>query len=156
LAEVKFEKPTRSLLKYIADNMRSEDVAEVWASSEYSPQESLDNGMENSDFSVIVMIDGIPSAIVGLAFVNKVTGVGVPWLLSSKNMLKHKKLFLELSMPIIKEMLEICPYLVNHVYMHSRLSMRWLKWAGFIIEEPIPNEITGALFCRFSMRKEDV
>ena len=150
---VRFGEPTPEAIKFISDNMRKEDVAEVWASGRYTPLEALEMSMKYSKKAVVVYDDDIPLTVLGLVLRDFLSGIGVPWLLSAEQALKHKRKFLELSPPVIEEMLDICPKLVNHVHIDNKLSIRWLKWLGFTIEDPKPTGMHGELFCRFTMER---
>lgn len=150
---VKFGPPTKEAIQFIADNMRAEDVIEVWAAGKHTPIESLEMSMKNSRKVVVVYDDDIPLAVLGIVLRDFLSGVGVPWLLSTEQALKHKRQFLELSPPVIEEMLNLCPKLVNHVHAENRLSIRWLKWLGFTIECAKPTGLGGELFHRFTMER---
>ena len=150
---INFKAPTPEAIKIIADNMREEDVKEVWASGRFTPIEALELSIESSDKSVVVYDDDVPLAALGIVLRDFLSGVGVPWLLSAKQALKHKRQFLELSPPVIDEMMEMCSKLVNHVHTENKLTIRWLKWCGFTIEDPKPIRTTGELFHRFTMER---
>ena len=150
---VKFGPPTKEAIQFIADNMRAEDVIEVYAAGRHTPIEALEMSMKNSRRSVVVYDDDIPLAILGIVLRDFLSGVGVPWLLSTEQALKHKRQFLELSPPVIQEMLDMCPKLVNYVHADNKLSVRWLKWLGFTIEDPKPAGLSGELFHRFTMER---
>lgn len=150
---VKFVKPTVEIIQHIADNMRAEDAAEVWASHRHTPMQALSAGMKLSDYTVVVCVDDVPCAILGLVIHDILTGSGVPWLLSTEDALKHKREFLKQSPPVIQEMLSICPRLFNHVHIENRISIRWLKWLGFTIDAPQPSGFDGELFHRFHLEK---
>ena len=148
---VKFERPTPEAIKFIADNMRHADAVEVMAMCGYTPRQALRVSMECSRMSAVVLADGVPLAILGLGVRDVLLGIGTPWLLSSEQAVKHKRQFLELSPPVIQEMLTICPKLVNYVHSENSLSIRWLKWLGFTMDEPLPIGINGEMFHRFHM-----
>jgi hypothetical protein len=105
--------------------------------------------MKNSRKVVVVYDDDTPLAILGIVLRDFLSGVGVPWLLSTEQALKHKRQFLELSPPVIEEMMSMCSRLVNYVHVDNKLSIRWLKWLGFTVEDPKP----GELFHRFTMER---
>ena len=153
MSVVEFGPPTQEAIQFIADNMREEDVIEVWAYGRHTPIEALELSIKKSKKVVIVYADGIPLTALGLCIRDFLSGVGVPWLLSAKQALKYKRQFLKLSPPIIEEMLEICPKLINHVHADNKLSIRWLKWLGFTIEDPEPIGPEGELFHRFTKEK---
>lgn len=150
---VKFIKPTEAAIQLIAADMRDADVAEIWASHRHTPIDALMRGWELSDLSVIVECDGVPCTMLGLVVDCVLTGSGTPWLLSSNHALKYKREFLIQSPPVIEQMLDTCPRLSNHVHTKNRVSIRWLKWLGFTIEEPLPVGIDKELFHRFHLEK---
>lgn len=149
MSVVKIEQPTAASLKFIADNMRREDAVEVMASHGYTPHQALEVSVKNSSLMAVIVIDGIPVTALGLVKRCPLTGLGVPWLLSAEQALNHKRKFLELSPPVIEDMLDICPKLVNYVHAENRTSIRWLRWLGFKIDEPTPIGIRGEMFHRF-------
>lgn len=149
---VKLEPVTDYGLRFIAENMRDEDLTEVIAAG-HTPLESMMLGKRLSDFSVMVTCDGVPLTVLGLVRGDMLSGIGVPWLLSSSYALEHRREFLRLSPSVVAEMLNICPTLVNHVHCKNKLSIRWLRWLGFTIDEPVPNLVTGELFHRFHKEK---
>ena len=156
MANIELVRPTKDGLKYIADNMRAADAAEVWASNRFTPYGALLVSVEASDHLAMVVADGEPIAVLGLKVHDILTGSGVPWLLGTESALKHKRQFFELSPPVIQDMLNQCPKLFNYVHTENRVSIRWLKWLGFEIEEAEPFGPEGELFHRFTMEKKDV
>lgn len=150
---IKFVKPTLAAIEIIAADMRDADAAEVWASHRCTPIESLMRGWDLSEFSVVVECDGVPCTMLGLVITCPMTGAGTPWLLSSNHALKYKREFLVQSPPVIAQMLDICPRLSNHVHAKNRVSIRWLKWLGFTIDDPMPAGANKELFHRFHLEK---
>ncbi len=154
MSVVKFGAPTKEAIQFIADNMRAEDIIEVYAAGRHTPIEALEMSMKNSRRSVVVYDnDDVPLAILCIVLRDFLSGVGVPWLLSTEQALKHKRQFLELSPPVIQEMLDMCPKLVNYVHADNKLSIRWLRWLGFTIEDPKPAGPSKELFHRFTMER---
>lgn len=152
---ITFEKVTPAHIQYVADNMRQADAVEVWASSNATPLEALEKSLELSDYATTVCADGHPLVIMGLVK-GGMLGTGVPWLLGTDDALKYKRHFLTESRQVVQEMLDICPHLYNHVHDKNYVSVRWLKWLGFMMDDPAPHGPNGELFHRFYMRKEDV
>lgn len=150
---VKFGPPTEEAIQFIADNMRAEDIIEVWAAGRHTPSEALEMSMKNSRKVVVVYDDDTPLAILGIVLRDFLSGTGVPWLLSTEQALKHKRQFLELSPPVIEEMMDMCSKLVNYVHADNKLSIRWLKWLGFTIEDAEPLGVTKEMFHRFTMER---
>lgn len=150
-----FVKPTDELVHQIADNMRKEDVQEVWASNHHTPLESLMKGWVASDFTTVVTGDDGPIAMIGLVKRDVLSGSGIVWLLGTTESVKYRKQFLTLTKPVIDEMLTICPRLCNMVHAKNRTSVRWLKWLGFHLDDPIPHGPDKELFHRFHMERRD-
>lgn len=153
MAKVEFAKPTLDHAIYIADHMRKADVAEVWAAARKTPREAMVDGLLMSDLSVIVMVNDQPCAMLGMVTQSILTGTGVVWMLGTDESMNHRKLFLELSPPVINEMLNACPSLFNYVHVDNKKSIRWLKWLGFTIDEPSPYGVGGELFHKFHIEK---
>ena len=153
MSQVKFGKPTPAALKFIADNMRKADADEVWASGRYTPTEAIELSVRGSKKLVVVYADDTPLTVLGVVPRGVLSDVGIPWLLSAEQALNYKREFLKLSPPVIDEMLDIYPKLVNHVHSKNKLSIRWLKWLGFTIEDPELIRTTGELFHRFHMER---
>lgn len=150
---IEFVKPTHELIEEIAVNMRQADVDEVWVSNHFTPIEALLDGFEESDFCVVVTINNSPCVILGLVIRDVLSGSGTPWLLGTDYALKHKREFIKLVPDVISDMLNVCPYLVNHVHAENRVSIRWLKRIGFTIEQPLPYGVDGELFHRFHLKR---
>lgn len=148
MSGVKLTRITPEILQFIAENMREEDKTEVILSGAKDPMDALETVVRHSHFTLAVIAD-VPLTVLGLRKMDIMQGVGVPWLLSAEQALQHKREFLLQSPPVIEEMLNICPTLINYVHAENRLSIRWLKWLGFEIGDPEPIGLNGAEFCRF-------
>lgn len=150
---VEFVKPTRELIEVIAADMRQADIDEIWASNHHTPIESLTQGLEVSDHSVIVMVDGVPCVMLGLVIRDILSGTGVPWLLGTCNALKYKKHFIKQVPAVIDEMLNICPSLFNYVHVENKVSIKWLKRIGFTLDPPSPYGADNELFYKFHLER---
>jgi len=153
---IKFTEPTAEAIQFIADNMRDADIVEVWAAGHHTPIDSLTKSIDISEFNTLVTIDDIPCVLFGLVRTDILSGSGVPWMLGATSIMKHKREILKHSPVVIEQMLTICPNLVNYVHGKNKMSIRWLKWLGFIIEEPVPRGPDNELFHRFHRSLTDV
>jgi len=147
---VKFVKPTNELIQHVADNMRQADRIEIAASHGYTPIEALVKGVDRSKLCAVALINDEPCAVFGLVVENIVTGFGVPWLLGTDLIFKHKREFIEQTKTGVAEMLEVCPRLENWVHCKNVKSIRWLKSMGFTMSDPKPIGVNGELFMRFT------
>jgi hypothetical protein len=148
---VKFEKPNRNTINYIADNMRAADALEVWEMSKHTPLQSIEEGLRLSNFSSIAVVNGTPCAVLGLAVVDILTGTGIPWLLGTDYAVENRKVFIKNCKQGLGQMLQICPNLFNYVHADNKVSVLWLRYMGFKIEDPLPTGVGGALFHKFSI-----
>ncbi len=151
--DVQLVKPTLDMVESIAADMRQADAAEVWASHGHTPIQAVMAGWKLSQYSVVVMVNDEPCVIMGLVSRDLLSGIGTPWLLGTEKALNHAREFFRLSPPVINDMLKVCPRLFNYVHADNKVSIKWLKWIGFIIDEPIPHGINGELFHRFHLER---
>ena len=136
----------------VAKDMREADVLEVSATGNL-PYESLTEGFNLSSRCWTGLVDNRPAAIFGVAPMSVLGGVGSPWLLGTDTCMKVKREFLTGSKPYVEQMLGLYPRLVNYVDVRNTASIRWLKWLGFEIHEPIPFGLSGELFHPFEMMR---
>lgn len=152
---VEFIRVTDRLIRAVADDMRVEDIDEVWASDRQDPHTALVRGVAASHYTTGVLINGDACAILGLSKRDTLTGAGVPWLLGTNAAMRHRREFLLQSPPVIQQMLDICPRLFNYVHCDNKSSIRWLRWLGFTIEPATPYGVGGELFHKFHMQRCD-
>ena len=153
MSGIQFVRPTLAKVESIALDMRQADADEVWASNHHRPLESLVKGWGVSDFTVIAECHGEPLVMIGLVKRDVLTGSGVVWMLGTNGALKYRREFLCQTKPVINEMLTICPRLCNMVHSKNTSSIRWLKWLGFTIDEPIVHGPDDELFHRFHLER---
>jgi len=146
---VEFKRHCDYSIRFIADNMRAADEAEVWAAGLHSPFDSIMGGVDVSDFTTVVWIDGVPCTIFGLVKRSLITGAGTPWMLSAEQVMGHRREIVRHSPPVIDQMLDLCPRLMNYVHSKNTLSIRWLRWLGFTIDSAIPYGDAGEFFHKF-------
>jgi len=147
---VKFVKPTTDLIEFVAANMRVADRLEVRYSHGHTPIEALTNGISRSNLCSVALINDEPCAVFGLVVENILTGNGVPWLLGTDLIFKHRRSFIEHTRSGVDEMLQLCPRLSNWVHCDNIKSIRWLSSMGFSFGEPLPYGVNGELFIQFS------
>lgn len=150
---IKFVKPTMEMVHFIAEDMRQDDKNEIWASANHTPLEALIDGWKVSDRTAIATVNDKPCVMFGLVVDNILSGTGVLWMLGANESLNYKREFLTQTPAVIEEMLEVCPMLYNYVHIKNKASIRWLKWLGFTLEEPIVYGIEKELFHKFYIKR---
>jgi len=138
----KYTKPFEThFVDLLADDMRTADKNEVFASHGLSPKTAVLSSVSTSDRIVCYFANDRLLAIGGVAVTQD--GSGSPWLLSTNylNDWKHKNLrtFLKCSKSWITEMNDIYPLLENYVDARNTDSITWLKHLGFSFPETIPD-----------------
>lgn len=126
---MEFVFPTQELIEYLAENLRSEDVAEVAASSGLSPLEALMRSWDDS--TTIGMKDGVPVLIFGVAHNDHVEGEGFPWMLATDDLEKCPVAFMKECRKWVDWMHDGYPKLRNFVDARNKVHIKWLKYLGF-------------------------
>lgn len=140
--------------QYLAPRMRQADVDEVYAMSGVSPLEALEQSVAASPDPRTGFMEGQIACMFGVAEhpMTALNSVGIPWLLTSDLISDHSLAFLRGSCDYIQEMRERYALLCNFVDARNTVSIEWLKWLGFEIQEPICVGYLGMPFHPFKMR----
>ena len=133
----------------IAAHMREVDRHEVKASHGHTPGEALAASLARSDLAWTCLVDEEPAFMWGAARQGSlITRTGSPWLLATPAMYKVRRAFLRHSRHYVELMQVRFPRLENYVHAANRLSLRWLVWCGFTVEDA-PTLISGEPFLFF-------
>ena len=127
--------------------LRRADVEELRAASGISPDIAVAYSIAVSRPGWAVELDGKPAAIFGAA--PGPDGTGIPWLVATDETERHPVCFYRMSRSIIAGMRRCYDYLENWVDARNTLSLRWLAWAGFTVEDAEPRGVLGLPFHRF-------
>ncbi len=133
----------------IASRMREADVLES-AALGYSPKQALRVGIRGSLMAFTAKVDGRPEAMMGLAPVSLIEGIGRPWMLGSDLIYRHGRELLAFGPKMVGMMRESTPRLENIVAASNGRAIRLLRRWGFAIADH-PEMIGGVQFLRFSM-----
>lgn len=119
----------------IAQNMRRADRREVWASHRHSPGEALEHALQGSELAWTCFVHGQPAFMWGVARQGSlISRTGAPWLLGTEGLYAVRRDFLKQSRFYVGMMQSRFSRLENYVHAGNALSMRWLKWCGFTVE----------------------
>lgn len=153
-ADIRFVDATEDHAEYIAAFMREADRLELEASGR-NPLDAMLRGWRTSTLRKTVLVDTRPAVMFGVAPLSAIGGHGSPWLLGTRDALRLKRNFLVTSSGYVRRMLRLYPQLTNYVDVRNRASIRWLRWLGFTLLDPVPIGIHGELFHPFVMRAEE-
>jgi hypothetical protein len=149
-------KATHKHAGYIADHMRAADVAEIAAWSGRLPGAALAKSLDQSDFALTALFDGVPAVMFGCRGTDLLARSASPWLLGTDQVETRYRQFLRGSTSYLKAMMEKYDHLINAVDDRNEVSKRWLAWLGFQMGEP---QVLGAekrMFRIFEMRSKNV
>lgn len=150
---VEFKPVEESDILHVAQSMRKADMAEVWASGHYTPEEAIRAGLTQRGKSATVWINSEPVAILGVVTPSLLSSTGIPWMLGSRSLTKYGRQILTGGRLIVDDMTKDHSLLVNYVHAKNKSSVRWLTWLGFELHDPVPFGKEKELFHRFEMRK---
>lgn len=160
-AEVTFAAATEHLARELAADMCAEDVAEVLAGGQPTPLASLLFSLSVSELAVAMMINSKVAAIFGVQPLPPEGGEaaylgplrrGIGWVLTSNVSRRHPRAYMHHSRVVVKALLDYCPDLTNLMDARHKPALRWAKWMGFEMGEPMPYGPAGLSFIPFRVR----
>ena len=122
----------------LGPRLRKGDIGEIKAASGGDPEEVLMLSVAMSPKSWAWLHKGRVMAIFGVAGDPNRPGVGIPWLLASKGVSRHRIFFVRQSRAYVAKMLEAFPVLENWVDCRNTASIQWLAWCGFALTKVEP------------------
>lgn len=145
-------KPTETDVEYLIENVRPEDVAELDALNGNTIRSALEDTPDLLNTSQVWIVDERPVAIFGVTRCNGPLSVGVIWLLATGEFQKYTRKFARYCKEVFEQMIDGYGYLYNYVHAENKISIEWLKWLGFEINEGQPLGHKGAIFHKFELR----
>ncbi len=124
--------PLRPEHTAIVPYLRQADIDEIHAMTEIPPAVAVSYSIANSERGFTALLNGRPCAVFGVQ-------QGCIWLVGTDDISKHPVTFYRLSKKIFSQLKKGYPVLENFVHVNNTLSLRWLQWLGFHIDEPHNN-----------------
>lgn len=116
------------------------------------PLDALRRSYETSEVAWTGTVNGKPACMFGVSIVSILTGTGAPWLLGTPEVEKNSIAFLRACRPTVEAMLAVSKDLENYVDARNKVTIAWLRWMGFKIQEAKPFGALGRPFHKFTMR----
>jgi len=144
-------------MEYLAEHMRQADRDEVWSLSRYAPLEALQHSMEVSRGTLRVAADEHgPFYVFGVGQLTVLGQFASPWALGTDGVYDHVFEVLRASKRVVSAWKLRYPHMLNYVDARNKLSVRWLAWLGFTIEEPVKMGYDSLPFHPFHLGGLDV
>jgi hypothetical protein len=141
-------------LEALAGKMRKADLEEIRIGCPYSPSDILLMSFCLSANNVYTWMHGDQvAAIFGCSPIHGQPGVGCPWFLGSSLVERNPRYFVQIAKTMIPHWLSQYPLLENLVHDKNEVSIRFLRWAGFTLDDPEPFEDTGENMIHFYMER---
>ena len=154
MPQVTFTSPTPADVNELVENMRAQDVAEVLAAGHDDIRKQVVDGIRRSTMCWACRVDGKLAAIFGMApFGGLLSDTGVPWLLGTPEVPRHRRILARVARPYIARMLAQTPRLMNVVHADNTVAVRWLTRMGFKLAPAEPYGPRGAMFHFFEMSR---
>ena len=116
----------------ITPYLRRADVEEIQAFSGISPAVAVAFSIAQSRPGFCFLYRKKPAVIFGAAPIEN--NKGCIWLLGTDEIFNHPVTFYRESKKILPLLMQNYSYLENYVDARNLLSLRWLKWLGFTID----------------------
>ncbi|WMM95745.1 hypothetical protein CRP403_gp31 [Roseobacter phage CRP-403] len=118
-------------ISHLADNLRDEDVAELYAQTGLKPYMALYFALVMSR-RMKTMLDpsGTPIGVYGVNDTH-IKGLGSIWMMATPDLLKHQRQFLRECRTGISEISQGYKCVFNYTDARNTVHHKWLKWCGF-------------------------
>jgi len=144
-------RPTDEDIDHIVDNIREADIEELEALDGTTVRESLDRIEDIENTSHVWEVEGKVMCIFGVVPQPGPLSSGVIWMLATEDFHKYAKIFARGCQDVVSDMINGYSYLFNYIHSENKVSINWLKWLGFKVNDPIPVGHEGANFHKFEM-----
>jgi hypothetical protein len=144
---------TNEDVEFLKNRLRFEDIAEIWASHNHTPEKALRLSLEYSDPCLTIEDNGKPVGMFGVTPESMLGNKAVIWLLASDDIEKIKIRFLRNCKIFINSMLNQYPYLYNFIDERNKESIKWLKFLGASFSGPVKFGVEQMPFLFFSFER---
>ena len=133
----------------MAHDMRDIDKQEIWASNRARPLDALVRSVRNSERARTGLVDGEIACMFGICRQNLMGRTGTIWMLGTDLLEQHATRFLRENKKEIVDISSECIIIENYCDARNKVTIRWLKWLGFTIEEVEPYGVYNLPFHHF-------
>lgn len=138
--------PTYAYCLEIADHLRPEEKAEVWAAEHETSREAILRSWHESFWCRVGLNEQEnPIGIVGLSQLDN--GWVSPWLLCTPDVVRLWRPFLRTCRRECEKIKQQYPRLINCIDVRYERSLAWAKWLGFTVDPPHSYGADKKQFC---------
>ncbi len=149
---IRVRRAEKNDVEYLKDHLKEEDINEIWASNNVTPEEALSSGIDKSIFCCTIE-NGHPIGMFGINPKSVLGDRATIWLLGSEELKKYQYRFVKYSRKFIEMMLGFYPYLDNYIDVRNKASIKWLKFCGAKFDKPEAYGKEQKLFRHFYFRR---
>lgn len=151
---VEVKRPQPGDAEELAANLREQDRVEVEALGHTDMRAVIQRGIDCSALCWTARVNGELACVFGVAPLGTMLDPrGVPWMLGTPLVPKHRRILARLAPQYIAQMLEAFPHLLNQVHTKNAVATGWLRKMGFVLQPPTPVPPYGELFHLFEMKR---
>lgn len=132
-------------VEHVAQHLREADRVELAAAQSLPPEVAVLECIDYPGWKVAVLVDGRPTIIYGVTASER-PGTGIPWLLATDDIHRITRQFIEGCTPEVERMQADFGFLINQVHCDNEISIRWLRWLGFYVDDENPVGPMGQFF----------
>jgi hypothetical protein len=153
MLEVSILPTVDSDLDELAEKMRDIDVMECHQVLNLPVAKVLQLSRAVSYEILTGRVNGELVVIYGIAKLNILSSEASPWLLATPAIEKYGFAFARRNKEVIARWQKKYTVMRNHVHVDNKITIRWLRWLGFDIQDPVPYGYRGELFHPFELRR---
>jgi len=152
VAEVLIRPTEPGDVEHLIANLRPSDLAECRAYGRPDVEAGIKASVRRSLLCWTGLVDGELAAILGVAPLDMLNGIGSPWMLGTPVLDASQRVLVRRTPEYIAQMLKAFPHLVNFVHARNTTSVRWLRRLGFTLHAAVPYGALGEPFHPFELR----
>ena len=138
-------------ISVLVRNMREHDKQEVNAATKMGLRNAVSTSVKMATYAKTGLVNDELVCMWGVCPISLISSSGCPWMLGTDLIKKKQKIFLRRSKPWLEDIKKDYRHLENYVDARNTLSIKWLKWLGFNMEEALPYGVNGEPFHKFTM-----
>ena len=136
MVNVEVADATNEHCKFIAENMRQQDLREITASIPLTAIEIVEVSIKASKEPKTLLLDGDPAVVGGIGSISFADPRhGVPWLLSTAAVQKHPLVFIKQIKRYFNTQRHLYDLLENYVHEDNDVSIRFIRAMGYELED---------------------